>query len=158
MGSVVWEEAFQGGRSAVVGSEACWEGVQILGTMDACHPLQVYMKISVPKGIQFVGHPGKRHLTKKTCVASGETEPTWVVLSFGDLGLSNITGEVHVLIGTSPLSRTPRDLGAESSHGGRVSRAEHEVEGQESYWGSYWDQSRGSDQEVGGHIWGKPGS
>ena len=107
MESVVWGEGFQGGWS-VVGSEACWEGVQILGTMDACHPLQVYMKISVPKGIQLVGHPGKRHLTKKTCVASGETEPTSVVLSFGDLGLSNITGEIQVLIGASPLSRTPR--------------------------------------------------
>lgn len=140
MESVVWGEGFQGGQS-VVGSEACWEGVQILGTMDACPPLQVYVKISVPKGIQFVGHPGKRHLTKKTCVASGEMEPTWVVLSFGDLGLSNITGEVHVLIGASLLSRTPRGPGAESRHGGRVSRAEHEVEGQESYCGSL-DQSR----------------
>uniref|UniRef100_A0A2K5D6R1 C3 and PZP like alpha-2-macroglobulin domain containing 8 n=1 Tax=Aotus nancymaae TaxID=37293 RepID=A0A2K5D6R1_AOTNA len=45
---------------------------------------EVYMKLSVPKGIQFVGHPGKRHLTKKMCVASGEAEPTWVVLSFSD--------------------------------------------------------------------------
>ena len=109
--------------------------------MDACHLFQVYMKISVPKGIQFVGHPGKRHLTKKMCVASGETEPMWVVLSFGDLGLSNITGEIQVLIGASPLSRTPRDPGAESRHGGRVSRTEQVVEGQESYWRSL-DQSR----------------
>ncbi|XP_062966135.1 LOW QUALITY PROTEIN: C3 and PZP-like alpha-2-macroglobulin domain-containing protein 8 [Cynocephalus volans] len=55
--------------------------------------IEVYMKISVPKGIQFVGHPGRHHLTKKTCVAPGETEPTWVVLSFSDLGLSNITAK-----------------------------------------------------------------
>lgn len=61
-------------------------------------PLQVYVKISVPKGIRFVGHPGKRHLTKKMCMAPGETEPTWVVLSFSDLGLSNITGEGPVLL------------------------------------------------------------
>ncbi|XP_072642951.1 C3 and PZP-like alpha-2-macroglobulin domain-containing protein 8 isoform X5 [Canis lupus baileyi] len=54
---------------------------------------QVYVKISVPKGIRFVGHPGKRHLTKKMCVASGETEPAWVVLSFSDLGISNVTAK-----------------------------------------------------------------
>lgn len=50
------------------------------------------MKISVPKGVQLVGHPGRRHLTKEMCVAPGETGPTWVVLSFSNLGLSNITG------------------------------------------------------------------
>ncbi|XP_053442153.1 C3 and PZP-like alpha-2-macroglobulin domain-containing protein 8 isoform X3 [Nycticebus coucang] len=54
---------------------------------------EVYLKLSVPKGIQIVGHPGKRHLTKKMCVASGEAEPTWAVLSFSDLGLSNITAK-----------------------------------------------------------------
>nr|XP_055095106.1 C3 and PZP-like alpha-2-macroglobulin domain-containing protein 8 [Symphalangus syndactylus] len=54
---------------------------------------EVYMKLSVPKGIQFVGHPGKRHLTKKMCVAPGEAEPIWVVLSFSDLGLNNITAK-----------------------------------------------------------------
>ncbi|XP_011781286.1 PREDICTED: LOW QUALITY PROTEIN: C3 and PZP-like alpha-2-macroglobulin domain-containing protein 8 [Colobus angolensis palliatus] len=54
---------------------------------------EVYMKLSVPKGIQFVGHPGKRHLTKKMCVAPGEAEPVWVVLSFSDLGLNNITAK-----------------------------------------------------------------
>ncbi|XP_038284201.1 C3 and PZP-like alpha-2-macroglobulin domain-containing protein 8 isoform X5 [Canis lupus familiaris] len=54
---------------------------------------QVYVKISVPKGIRFVGHPGKRHLTKKMCVASGEMEPAWVVLSFSDLGISNVTAK-----------------------------------------------------------------
>lgn len=77
------------------------------GTVRAHHPLQVYVKISIPKGIQFVGHPGKRHLTKKMCVASGETEPIWVVLSFSNLGLSNITGEGPVL--WAPPSRPPRD-------------------------------------------------
>lgn len=87
------------------------------GHHGSCHTLQVYVKISVPKGIQFVGHPGKRHLTKKTCVVPGEMEPSWVVLSFGDLGLSNITGEGHVLLGAAPLSRPPRGSGAESRHG-----------------------------------------
>ncbi len=28
--------------------------------------------MSVPKGIKFVGHPGKHHLTRKKCVAPGE--------------------------------------------------------------------------------------
>ncbi|MXQ93470.1 hypothetical protein E5288_WYG021131 [Bos mutus] len=75
----------------VVRGEQAKIPLSIYNYMDTC--AEVYMKISVPKGIQFVGHPGKRHLTKKTCVASGETEPMWVVLSFGDLGLSNITAK-----------------------------------------------------------------
>ncbi|XP_043767013.1 C3 and PZP-like alpha-2-macroglobulin domain-containing protein 8 isoform X2 [Cervus elaphus] len=75
----------------VVRGEQAKIPLSIYNYMDTCS--EVYMKISVPKGIQFVGHPGKRQLTKKTCVASGETEPTWVVLSFGDLGLSNITAK-----------------------------------------------------------------
>ena len=75
-------------------SGMCPEGARIPGALRAAYlPPQVYVKISVPKGIRFVGHPGRRHLTKKMCVASGEMEPTWVVLSFGDLGLSNVTGE-----------------------------------------------------------------
>eukprot|EP00069_Balaena_mysticetus_P019920 bmy_02576T0 len=65
-------------------------------TKDSGFAFAVYVKISVPKGIQFVGHPGKRHLTKKTCVVPGEMEPSWVVLSFGDLGLSNITAVSYV--------------------------------------------------------------
>lgn len=64
------------------------------------------MKLSVPKGIQFVGHPGKCHLTKKTCVAPGEAEPIWVVLSFSDLGLSNITGEGPGFLGQPPSQVT----------------------------------------------------
>ncbi|XP_047387857.1 C3 and PZP-like alpha-2-macroglobulin domain-containing protein 8 [Sciurus carolinensis] len=55
--------------------------------------VEVYVKVSVPEGVQLVGHPSKRHLTKKTCVAPGETEPSWVVLSFSSLGLSNITAK-----------------------------------------------------------------
>lgn len=83
----------------------CWEA------SDSKHhehikPLQVYVKISVPKGIRFVGHPGKRHLAKKMCLAPGETKPTWVVLSFGDLGLSNITGEGLVLLWAPTLQVT----------------------------------------------------
>lgn len=56
------------------------------------------MKISVPKGIKFVGHPGKHHLTRKKCVAPGEAKPTSIVLSFNELGLSNITGSTQIKI------------------------------------------------------------
>uniref|UniRef100_A0A8C3D5K4 C3 and PZP like alpha-2-macroglobulin domain containing 8 n=1 Tax=Corvus moneduloides TaxID=1196302 RepID=A0A8C3D5K4_CORMO len=54
---------------------------------------EVHVKISVPKGIKFVGHPGKHHLTRKKCVAPGEAKPTSIVLSFNELGLSNITAK-----------------------------------------------------------------
>ncbi|KAG3279981.1 C3 and PZP like, alpha-2-macroglobulin domain containing 8, partial [Ictidomys tridecemlineatus] len=54
---------------------------------------EVHVKISVPKGVQLVGHPGRRHLTQEMCVAPGETGPTWVALSFSNLGLSNITAK-----------------------------------------------------------------
>uniref|UniRef100_A0A480DIY3 C3 and PZP-like alpha-2-macroglobulin domain-containing protein 8 n=2 Tax=Sus scrofa TaxID=9823 RepID=A0A480DIY3_PIG len=77
--------------SHVVRGEQAKIPLSIYNYMDTC--AEVYVKFSVPKGIRFVGHPGKRHLTKKTCVAPGETEPTWVVLSFSDLGLSNITAK-----------------------------------------------------------------
>lgn len=53
---------------------------------------QVHVKVSVPKGIKFVGHPGKHHLTRKKCVAPGEATPTSIVLSFTELGFANITG------------------------------------------------------------------
>ncbi|XP_055020617.1 C3 and PZP-like alpha-2-macroglobulin domain-containing protein 8 isoform X1 [Boleophthalmus pectinirostris] len=52
---------------------------------------EVHVKISVPKGIKFVGHPGKHHLTRKKCVAPGEAAPTSIVLSFTELGTANIT-------------------------------------------------------------------
>lgn len=55
-------------------------------------PSQVHVKVSVPKGIKFVGHPGKHHLTRKKCVAPGEAAPTNIVLSFTELGSVNITG------------------------------------------------------------------
>lgn len=54
--------------------------------------LQVHVKVSVPKGIKFVGHPGKHHLTRKKCVAPGEAASTSIVLSFTELGSANITG------------------------------------------------------------------
>lgn len=57
------------------------------------HPLtQVHVKVSVPKGIKFVGHPGKHHLTRKKCVSPGEATPTSIVLSVTELGSANITG------------------------------------------------------------------
>lgn len=52
---------------------------------------EVHVKISVPKGIKFVGHPGKHHLTRKKCVPPGEAAPTSIVLSFTELGTANIT-------------------------------------------------------------------
>ncbi|XP_032170736.1 C3 and PZP-like alpha-2-macroglobulin domain-containing protein 8 isoform X4 [Mustela erminea] len=75
----------------VVRGEQAKIPLSVYNYMGTC--AEVYVKISVPKGIQFVGHPGKRHLTKKMCVASGEMEPTWVVLSFSDLGSSNVTAK-----------------------------------------------------------------
>lgn len=54
--------------------------------------IQVHVKVSVPKGIKFVGHPGKHQLTRKKCVAPGEAASTSIVLSFTELGSANITG------------------------------------------------------------------
>ncbi|XP_053855290.1 C3 and PZP-like alpha-2-macroglobulin domain-containing protein 8 isoform X4 [Vidua macroura] len=62
---------------------------------------EVHVKISVPKGIKFVGHPGKHHLTRKKCVAPGEAKPTSIVLSFNELGLSNITAKAFAYGGTN---------------------------------------------------------
>lgn len=56
------------------------------------HSPQVHVKVSVPKGIKFVGHPGKHHLTRKKCVAPGEATPTFIVLLFSELVSANITG------------------------------------------------------------------
>lgn len=88
-------------------------GAQIPGTICTCHSLQVYMKISVPKGVRFVGHPGRCHLTKKMCMIPGEAEPNWVVLSFSDLGISNITGEGPMHLWASFPRRLPRSPGAD---------------------------------------------
>ncbi|CAH2293294.1 C3 and PZP-like alpha-2-macroglobulin domain-containing 8 [Pelobates cultripes] len=52
---------------------------------------EVHIKISIPKGIKFVGYPGKQHLIRKLCVASGETKPTSAVFSFSELGQANIS-------------------------------------------------------------------
>ncbi|KAI1230511.1 hypothetical protein IHE44_0009971 [Lamprotornis superbus] len=65
------------------------------------HCLNVHVKISVPRGIKFVGHPGKHHLTRKKCVAPGEAKPTSIVLSFNELGLSNITAKAFAYGGTN---------------------------------------------------------
>ncbi|XP_056303565.1 C3 and PZP-like alpha-2-macroglobulin domain-containing protein 8 [Danio aesculapii] len=53
--------------------------------------VEVHVKVSVPKGIKFVGHPGKHHLTRKKCVAPGEATPTFIVLLFSELVSANIT-------------------------------------------------------------------
>ncbi|MGH0181753.1 UNVERIFIED_CONTAM: hypothetical protein FKN15_024401 [Acipenser sinensis] len=60
-------------------------------TKDARFAFTVHVKVSVPKGIKFVGHPGRHHLTRKKCVPPGEARPTSIVLSFSELGLANIT-------------------------------------------------------------------
>ncbi|XP_065102652.1 C3 and PZP-like alpha-2-macroglobulin domain-containing protein 8 [Paramisgurnus dabryanus] len=52
---------------------------------------EVHVKVSVPKGVKFVGHPGKPHLTRKKCVAPGEATPTFIVLLFSELVTANIT-------------------------------------------------------------------
>ncbi|XP_053709629.1 C3 and PZP-like alpha-2-macroglobulin domain-containing protein 8 [Synchiropus splendidus] len=52
---------------------------------------EVHVKVSVPKGVKFVGHPGKYHLTRKKCVPAGEATSTSMVLSFAELGSTNIT-------------------------------------------------------------------
>ncbi|KAG8126756.1 putative C3 and PZP-like alpha-2-macroglobulin domain-containing protein [Naja naja] len=64
-------------------------------------PLTVHVKISVAKGIKFVGHPGKQHLTRKKCVARGKAKPTSIVLSFGELGQNNITAKAFAYSGSS---------------------------------------------------------
>ncbi|XP_023619079.1 C3 and PZP-like alpha-2-macroglobulin domain-containing protein 8, partial [Myotis lucifugus] len=92
--------------------------LSIYNYMGTC--AEVYVQISVPKGTRFVGHPGKRHLTKKLCVASGETEPIWVVLSFSDLGLSNITAKVLAYGETSCCRDGKPSKQAEESYADRV--------------------------------------
>nr|XP_014353118.1 PREDICTED: C3 and PZP-like alpha-2-macroglobulin domain-containing protein 8 [Latimeria chalumnae] len=62
---------------------------------------EVHVKVSIPKGIKFVGHPGKHHLTRKMCVHPEEAKPTFIVLSFSELGLSNITARAFAYIGTN---------------------------------------------------------
>ncbi|XP_029470045.1 C3 and PZP-like alpha-2-macroglobulin domain-containing protein 8 isoform X2 [Rhinatrema bivittatum] len=56
---------------------------------------EVHVKVSVPKGIRFIGYPGKHHLTRKMCVPAGEIKPTFIVLSFSELGSSNITARAY---------------------------------------------------------------
>ncbi|XP_063146713.1 C3 and PZP-like alpha-2-macroglobulin domain-containing protein 8 [Candoia aspera] len=63
--------------------------------------LEVHVKISVAKGIKFVGHPGKHHLTRKKCVAPGKAKPTSIVLSFSELGQNNITAKAFAYAGSS---------------------------------------------------------
>uniref|UniRef100_S4RW87 C3 and PZP like alpha-2-macroglobulin domain containing 8 n=1 Tax=Petromyzon marinus TaxID=7757 RepID=S4RW87_PETMA len=53
--------------------------------------MQVHVKVTVPKGVKFVGHHGKQHLTRKMCVEADETKTTSLVLSFAELGQTNIT-------------------------------------------------------------------
>lgn len=76
-------------------------------------PSQVHVKVSVPKGIKFVGHPGKHHLTRKKCVPPGEAAPTSIVLSVNELGPANITGHFNFLYGSTgvySLYKSPPDI------------------------------------------------
>uniref|UniRef100_H3DDC7 C3 and PZP like alpha-2-macroglobulin domain containing 8 n=1 Tax=Tetraodon nigroviridis TaxID=99883 RepID=H3DDC7_TETNG len=67
---------------------------------------EVHVKVSVPKGIKFVGHPGKHHLTRKKCVPPGEATPTSIVFSVTELGPANITEERRTAIGMDYVRRT----------------------------------------------------
>ncbi|XP_053147686.1 C3 and PZP-like alpha-2-macroglobulin domain-containing protein 8 isoform X2 [Hemicordylus capensis] len=62
--------------------------------------VEVHVKISVPKGIQFVGHPGRHHLTRKKCVAPGQAKATSIVLAFSELGQNNITAKAFAYGGS----------------------------------------------------------
>lgn len=78
-------------------------------------PSQVHVKVSVPKGIKFVGHPGKHHLTRKKCVPPGEAAPTSIVLSVNELGPANITGHfrfnfLYGSAGVYCLYKSPPDI------------------------------------------------
>ncbi|XP_051549354.1 C3 and PZP-like alpha-2-macroglobulin domain-containing protein 8 isoform X2 [Myxocyprinus asiaticus] len=76
---------------------------------------EVHVKVSVSKGIKFVGHPGKHHLTRKKCVAPGEATPTFIVLLFSELVAANITARA---VAYSELSCCSD--GMQSSKAGRV--------------------------------------
>ncbi|XP_056132926.1 C3 and PZP-like alpha-2-macroglobulin domain-containing protein 8 [Lampris incognitus] len=74
---------------SVIRGEQTKVPLTVYNYLPAC--AEVHVKVSVPKGIKFVGHPGKHHLTRKKCVAAGEAAPTSIVLSFTELGAANIT-------------------------------------------------------------------
>ncbi|OCU00810.1 hypothetical protein XELAEV_180065884mg, partial [Xenopus laevis] len=63
--------------------------------------VEVHVKITIPKGIKFVGYPGKQYLIRKLCVASGETKPTSAVFAFTDLGQANISARALAFAGMS---------------------------------------------------------
>ncbi|XP_061833863.1 C3 and PZP-like alpha-2-macroglobulin domain-containing protein 8 isoform X1 [Nerophis lumbriciformis] len=77
---------------------------------------EVHIKVSVPKGIKFIGHPGKHHLTRKKCVAPGDATPTTIVFAFSELGPANITAraiaysEPSCCSGAPQASKTGNDL------------------------------------------------
>lgn len=68
---------------------------------------QVHVKVSVPKGVKFIGHPGKHHIARKKCVSSGEATPTSIVLSFAELGSVDITG-IYQCFQTKSVCRLKR--------------------------------------------------
>ncbi|MEE6510015.1 hypothetical protein FKM82_028976 [Ascaphus truei] len=72
--------------------------------------VEVHMKITIPKGIKFVGYPGKQHLTRKLCVASGETKPTSAVLSFTELGQGQISARALAYGGINCFPDGPQGL------------------------------------------------
>ncbi|XP_054646446.1 C3 and PZP-like alpha-2-macroglobulin domain-containing protein 8 [Dunckerocampus dactyliophorus] len=69
---------------------------------------EVHIKVSVPKGVKFIGHPGKHHLTRKKCVAPGEATPTTIVLAFSELGPANITARAIAYSEPSCCSNAPQ--------------------------------------------------
>ncbi|XP_053558866.1 C3 and PZP-like alpha-2-macroglobulin domain-containing protein 8 [Bombina bombina] len=71
---------------------------------------EVHIKITIPKGIKFVGYPGKQYLIRKLCVASGETKPTSAVFSFTELGQTNISARALAYVSANCFSDGPQNL------------------------------------------------
>ncbi|KAG9486397.1 hypothetical protein GDO78_006660 [Eleutherodactylus coqui] len=72
--------------------------------------VEVHIKIMITKGVKFVGYPGKQHLVRKLCVASGETKPTSAVFSFSELGLANISARGLAYAGMNCLGEGSSSL------------------------------------------------
>uniref|UniRef100_A0A8B9H8M1 C3 and PZP like alpha-2-macroglobulin domain containing 8 n=2 Tax=Astyanax mexicanus TaxID=7994 RepID=A0A8B9H8M1_ASTMX len=104
---------------SVIRGEQTKVPLTVYNYLPAC--TEVHVKVSVPKGIKFVGHPGKHHLTRKKCVAPGEAAPTFIVLSFTELVTANITARAVAYSEPSCCSD-----GLQPSKAGKVSEEQDE--------------------------------
>ncbi|XP_061457145.1 C3 and PZP-like alpha-2-macroglobulin domain-containing protein 8 isoform X3 [Rhineura floridana] len=84
--------------------------------------LEVHVKISVLKGINFVGHPGKHHLARKKCVAPGEAKPMSIVLAFTELGQTNITAKAFAYPGSCCQDNMPFVKNGKRSEDGHMDK------------------------------------